>query len=130
MKVSYSLSNHQLKELLTRGRPLLLALPLPPNEVTDPADWARSVLPLELRGYVVSAEEQEVRAAPKVCPQGSGPGGEYRLADVLGDIARAERWTVGIACIVARLEHGQPRGSPIGPQWPANVSVDGRQLIQ
>jgi hypothetical protein len=127
MKPIYHLSNAQQKELLVRGRALLIALPCPPIELDDPLDWARLVLPSDLRDDVVSAEEQEIRAEPKAT------GGRANLTDLLGAIPGPDAkpaWTVAIVCIVARLEHGQARsGTPLGPQWPANVSFAGREML-
>ena len=127
VKLTYVLSNGQRKELLVRGRPVLIALPAPPIDVEDPIDWARSMLPADLRGDVVSAEECEVRATPlrgRTHPPTT-------LTHLLGDIVDVERtiWTACHQVVLVRLEHGKPRGPATSPMWPANVHVDGVPLL-
>jgi hypothetical protein len=127
MQITYTLSSRQQKELLIRGQDLLLALPHPPVEVRDPVDWARSVLPQDLREYVVAAEPGTVVVQP--------PHSRKVRADsidaCLGNINPSNdspRWLVSHAIILATLRFSTPRGkTPI--QWPANVRMDGVPLF-
>lgn len=128
MKICYTLSNGQRKELMVRGRPVMIALPAPPIEVDDPIDWAKSMLPADLRQCVVSAELREVR----VDPTGSRENPPTVLPHIMGSIVTDDHrgWTVCHVAVVVRLEHSRPtRGTATKLQWPAGVTVDGRPLI-
>lgn len=126
----YQLSNAQRKELLVRATPVFLALPAPPRDPRDPIDWARSVLPSDVRHLVHTADQESVEVAPKP----TGP--RNTLTDVLGAIVGpkppASLYTVWIDCIVVCLlppgDEARHKGGPV--QWPVNVIIDGKPLLQ
>lgn len=128
MKTIYVLSNRAKKELLIRGAPILLALPAPPVLVDDPLDWAKSVLPADLRADAVEAVEQEVFVQPR------RSGEAATLTALLGDIpgpGAKDKWGYWIAAVVVRLQHGEPRQKiPESPQWPADVLIDGVPMMR
>ena len=115
MRIVYTLSNRQRKELFVRSRPLDLALPAPPlDELPDPAAWARSVLPPDVAALVRSAEETEVLVAPQ--PADTAPA---TLNDLLGEIREAGgtggRWCVWVAVVAVRLAPAHLRHAVAGP---------------
>lgn len=89
-----------------RGATLELALPYPPIKITDPLDWAKTVLPIDVRPYIRTAKEGEVRVRP-------------RIAEVitLTDI------------IAVTLSPQHPRNAGPGIQWPADVLLDGKSMV-
>lgn len=121
--VLYHLSNRQRKELLVRGAELSLALPVPLHPVDDPLDWARSVLPTDLRDLAVSADEEEVFVNPD-CP----PGGLAGLIGALVPEPDGATYVITVAVIVVTLQPAtcRRRGSKI--QWPAEVLFRGRTI--
>ena len=130
MEITYLLSSRQKKELLVRQQEIVLALPVPPVEIADPIDWARSVLPSELRPLVAAAEEAEVRVRPRPGNVGVPPP---NLTDLLGSIepeGNGPQWTVAhVAVLVSLRPAGRVLGRRPVPQWPANVVIDGIKLV-
>jgi len=61
--VTYHLSNTQRKELLDRGSPLLLALPVPLDRPADLVAWARSVLEPDIAPLVAEAQRRSIWVA-------------------------------------------------------------------
>ncbi|MBV8780182.1 MAG: hypothetical protein JO353_02185 [Phycisphaerae bacterium] len=122
MSVTYHLSSRQRKELLVRGRPIHLALPAPPTTIDDPVDWAKTVLPGDLRTLVRSARKVQLRVQ-------SGSSSAEGLAGLIGEIApEGQRFTIGVAAIDVELEPEKPRGAPLQLQWPKEVDFFGRRI--
>ena len=116
--ITYELSNRQRKSLLVRGTPIRIALPVPPHAIDDPADWARSVLPVDLRQCVVRAEESEITVDPRV-------GGDH-LSGVLGAIVDYDRdqprWLVTVMAVIVEMSPHNPRHKPeTAIQWPLQL---------
>lgn len=123
----YLLSNGQRKELMVRGRRLDLALPMPPFNVTDLAEWARSVLPEDVRQYVRGARQRTLYAAPRV-------GAKHQcLTDVLGviihDRPSSDVWVIQVLAVIVELAPQNTRHTPIAAQWPLDVIIDGHRLV-
>jgi hypothetical protein len=126
--ITYRLSNRQRKELLVRGRPLAIALPLSSTEpVAGPLALARSLLP-EIDGAagerIIAAEVVLIRVSPGDGRAGSGL--TARLGQISDDPAR---WCVTHEVLVADIVPRRPRGEPLPMQWPAAVHIDGRDLF-
>jgi hypothetical protein len=128
MKITYTLSNRQKKALLISGESVLLALPAPPIEIDDELDWAKSVLPADLRSDAKSAAIEEI----SVKPRANRATKAMTLTELIGEIAEAPlsgTWLYAVVAVVVRLEHGQTRRKGAGIQWPANVLLDGKPLL-
>lgn len=138
VKIIYHLGARQKKEMLVRSVAIRVAFPAPPIEIDDALDWCRSVLPADLRPYVRSAEEVELRVVPHTPGQVPGAGG-WNLTDLIGAIRPDDApptWTVPVAAIVAVMatatasrtathDHGVT-----AVKWPADVLVDGVSLCK
>lgn len=112
----YDLSSRQRKALFERGHPLEIALPYPADQ-PDPAAWARSVLPADVRSMVVSAEEAEVvvrltRGAPGL----AGVLGEIRDQHREGDLDQR------VIVLAVRLAPPRPRHESLPLQWPGSAA--------
>lgn len=121
--VIYHLSNRQRKELLVRGVRLRIALPVPPHDVDDPLDWARSVLASDVRDLAVQADECELAVAAIRSPGDT-------LTSHLGAIVSEDddRLIQYVAAIVVTLEPANPRHDAHSVQWPASVDYRGERL--
>lgn len=121
----YTLSNAQQKELLVRGQPLLIALPLPRS---DPETNARAlaearrllVLPEGVR--IVSAEVDEVWVqAPERHPWPAESLTQW-LGPIVGEAALgqvpAETLIVRHVAILALVRGPADRHPLTSPQWP------------
>lgn len=128
MKITYHLSSGQRKELLVRGRPITLLLPVPPIEIDDPVDWARSVLPADLRPLVRSAAEEEVLVSPHSMRARRAENLTELLGAIVGESVRA--WLVTMIVVRVELSPAEPRGKALPAQWPMDVVVDGRPLTR
>lgn len=124
--IQYRLSNRQRKELLVRGRPITIALPIAQG-VSDPRALAQRLLP-EIDGaageMIRSAEVVTVYVAPRQ------HGTESGLAGVLGTIVDepGHGWCVTHEVLAVDLSPRRPRGKPLPMQWPGEVLVDGEPL--
>lgn len=76
-------------------------------------DWAKSMLPTDLRPLVVAEEEQEISVSPS--PQNERP---KTLTELLGAIR-----DTGL------VRPQNMRGTPLPLQWPAQVLLDGKSLL-
>ena len=127
VNVIYTLSNAQKKSLLIQGQPIILLLPVPPIEIDDPVDWAKSVLPSEFRPMVLTAEEEEVLIEPKARRSTTAAHLTELLGAVAGEGSRA--WLVTMVVMRTTLAPTNQRHSPRPAQWPANVTIDGKPLL-
>lgn len=116
--MKFSLSSSQQKELLIRGKPLLIALPMQRDCETDEAatELAREWLLLPDGCWIVSARVQEIEVAPPDRPEWK------TLTDLLGAIQRDQSESRAAlitrhVVIVALVRPKQER-HPLGvPQW-------------
>ena len=109
--------------MLIRHSPLLLALPWPPDEVADLVDWARSVLPPDIRPLVREAREIWIRVVPHV------HGDPSTLSEALGTIGgRVGEWSVLMVVVEVLVSPERPRHSPMPLAWPAHVVHNGRRF--
>lgn len=124
--IIYLLSNRQRKDLLVRGTELQIALPVPPHEIDDPTDWAKSVIPSDLRDMVFgSAEETEVyvRALKKDLRDD--------LTSHFGEIYEepdADSLMLTIVAVVITLRPPNCRHKFDKIQWPGKVDYRGEEL--
>lgn len=117
----FTLSSSQQKELLVRGQPLLIAVPMRQDCESDQAatQLAREWLVLPANCRVVSAQVQEIEVSAQIAPR----GGET-LADLLGSILRddADRSQHRLVCrhvVLMALVRGPEDRHPLKvPQWP------------
>lgn len=124
MKVVYLLSNRQRKDLLVRGAPIELALPAPPIKIDDPVNWARTMLPQDVRQYVTEARLDLVRVA-------LGNRSDAGLTSIIGEIVeRIDRLTIGVSVVRVLLTPAARRHPAVGLQWPADALLDGRSLLK
>lgn len=112
---TYILSNAQTKELQRRGRPVILALPMPPERPRGLYRWALKSLAAGLGKYVQGMEEGEVIVGTSPSPEG--------VTGAIGAIQR--EWSDEHLCwrvpvILVRLEPEVVRGPVLGPQWPGD----------
>lgn len=127
MKIIYHLSTAQRKSLLIQGQPITLLLPVPPIEIDDPLDWAQTVLPGDFRSLIRSAKEEEALVEP--------PAARSRLpqtiTELIGAIAdeSSRTWLITVIVIRVTLAPENPRHGAKPPQWPANVTLDGKKLL-
>ena len=125
----YQLSNAQRKDLLVRGTPVAIVLPAGPEDPQDLIDWARSVLPADVRHLVHDARNEVI----EVCPKPTGP--RATLTDLLGAIVNepppADWFTIWIDCVLVQLQPpgNQSRHKGGRPQWPVNVVIGGKPLL-
>lgn len=122
--VIYHLSGRQRKDLLVRHTSLQIALPVPPHAVDDALDWARSVLPTDLREMATSAEERELTVA-------AIRGGDPELLTThLGAIVGPEvaTYVQTVVAIVVTLTPPVCRHTSTKVQWPHEVLFQGIRL--
>lgn len=122
--LTYTLSNRQRKELLVRGRPLQIAIPLGPDDV-DPIGWARASLP-EDEEWIESAECAEIIA----CASGTS-GLNGMLGEIQDDYATALRKRLPPMCIsvvIATLVPPSIRNGTMQIQWPGRAWIDGEEI--
>jgi len=110
----FRLSNAQRKDLLIRGTPLAVALPVPVTDPDDWFEWARKSL-CEEGIYVAGVDVQTITVAP---PSGAG------LTGIIGrivhdDAANADVLTWGVEVLVCDLDPPtKPRQPRKRLQWP------------
>lgn len=126
MDITYYLSNNQRKELLTRGRRLRLAIPVPLDDC-DLEEFASKVLDSELSDLVSEVEDREVRVNP--CAGKT----DTSLAGLLGQIVPDDYrgtplFSVQIAVVVVTLTPPRCRGSVPGIHWPGRVHFFGLDI--
>jgi len=126
--IHYRLSNRQRKELLIRGRPIAISLPIA-EEVRDPIAVARRLLP-ELDGQagerISRAEVATIYVAPLV-----GSDCDGGLTAILGRIAdeACGHWIVTHEVLIVEISPHKPRGTMTPLQWPGGVLLDGRPIM-
>lgn len=116
MSTTYRLSGRQAKEMLTRGRPLRLAIPVPLDEPADPLAYCRSVL-RDVGGLVRSAEPQAVAVTPSTGTDGL----TGCLGVLLSPEDAASTLHVCVDVYVVEVAPDSPRGRPSLLQWPGSA---------
>lgn len=124
--IHYRLSNRQRKDLLLRGRPLAIALPIA-EEVRDTLAVARRLLP-EIDGDIGALISHIDLATICVAPI-SGRDGEG-LTALLGRIVDEPRhhWCITHEVLIVEISPRRPRGTMLPLQWPGAVLRDGEPL--
>jgi hypothetical protein len=127
MRVTYSLSNRQRKELLVRGCRLFVAIPLGPDDDIDPVKFARDSLP-EDREWVTEAEIADLM----VCASGAVGGLNGLLGQIL-DFDFSAALNTGkvptfVAVVIATLCPPNQRSELPRVQWPGSVCIDGKKI--
>jgi hypothetical protein len=125
VRITYTLSNRQRKELLVRDCPLEIAIPVGPDEI-DPMEFARASLP-EDSEWIVSAELGEVCVVANRADSG--------LASALGQIVDYGRVSSGaipyfVAVVLVSLQSKKPRNNPMQVMWPGRAFFDGVEIGQ
>ena len=105
----YAMSNRQRKELLVRGRPLRLAIPCPPEKITDPAAFVRRSLVDASDGTIHDADIEEISVHPfspglgRIVPEGETD------------------YTIQVAVVSFVLRPANVRGPETKLEWPGGV---------
>jgi hypothetical protein len=127
MRVTYTLSNRQRKELLVRGQQLLVAIPLGPDDDIDPVQFARDSL-AEDHEWVTEAEIADVMT----CASGAEGGLNNILGQILDfeyDVAiNLSKVPSFVAVVIATLTPPNCRGEASTVQWPGSVYIDGVKI--
>lgn len=125
LTVEYRLSRRQAKEFVTRGRQLLLALPLPAFDPGDLLRFARRALPSIDPARITSAEERELACDPT----SASPGGVTGfLGPILAPGLKYKLWHVCIPCCVVTLTPERGHSSAGKIQWPGELWVNGLHM--
>lgn len=124
MAYTYTLSNRLRKELLVRGCPVQVAIPLGLDLDVDPMAFAQEALPEESE-WITEAEAGDVYVFHN--PSGG-------LVTLLGQICEYD-WAVqygllpmSVNVVLATLTPPRPRNAIIGPVWPAKAFLDGVEI--
>lgn len=122
--IKYHLSNGQKKDLILQGRRVTIALPVPPHEIDDPIDWARSVLDEDIAECVTAAAEDEVWClAPSVSSQSNAT-----LSAHWGQVATHPDGRLCLRVVVVLVTLTPPRncrGTRPGISWPSHLTFLG-----
>jgi hypothetical protein len=121
MPTTYYLSSRQKKDLLIRGRPILIALPRPPQLNGPAIDWAKIAIEPDIRELVVSAEPNILRVSPVGRREGD-------LTALIGQLAHGDWWSVGVEAILVSISPRRPRGPSLATQWPAYCVHNGVRI--
>lgn len=131
MSHHFRLSNRQRKDLYVRSTAHLIAIPLTASEwrdaPRDPDGMARRLLP----DVDETIQSVEIGAVQHGVPIGDGKA--RSLTDVLGpigDMAQLGLISIRSEVLLVWLWHGEPRHKKAEPQWPGNMVVDGKPLIE
>jgi hypothetical protein len=121
--IKYHLSNGQKKDLLLQGRRVTIALPVPPHEIDDPIDWARSVLDEDIAERVTHAVEDEVWClAPSVTNRSDATLSSH-WGRVVIDPDR--KLCLRVVAVVVTLTPRNCRGTRPGISWPSHLTFLG-----
>jgi hypothetical protein len=121
---TYILSNRLRKELLVRGCPIQVAIPLGIDLDVDPLAFAEAALPEESE-WITQAEAGDVYVfhSPST-----------NLTKLLGQICEYD-WAVqyghlpiSVNVVLATLTPPRPRNAMIGPVWPGKAFIDGKEI--
>lgn len=123
-----------MKALLERGTPIRVALPLPPEEPKDLADWARAMMPEKIKRALdgelitLSAEAELLEVVPYV--RDSPP---QTLTEVIGAIVDGtppgSAFTFAVDSCVVTLTPFDCRHKAGKVKWPVNVVIGGKPLL-
>ena len=116
--ITYHLSNTQRKELLDRGSPLLLALPVPLDRPADLVAWARSVLELDVAPLVAEAQRRSIWVAIFSGRDRETLTGQF--GRILHDNPQGT-FTLRVEVIAATIKPDKPRNPTRPLSWPAWV---------
>lgn len=122
--IKYHLSNGQEKELILRGQQLQIALPVPPHEVDDPADWARSVLDEDIAECVTAAVEDEVWCVAPAVTARSNSTLSAHWGSITGEPAGKLSLRV-VVILVTLTPTRRFRGTRPGISWPSHLTFFG-----
>lgn len=124
--IRYHLSNMQRKELLVRGRSLLIAIPTPLTK-QSPLDFARSVFEPDIAEMVEKAEEIEIRVAAPLRQTSAS-----NLTAILGAIVERETptpiFSTEMIVIEVQISPRNCRGEVKKLQWPKSVEFFGMEI--
>lgn len=121
--IKYHLSNGQKKDLILQGRRVTIALPVPPHEIDDPIEWARSVLDEDAAECVTLAVEDELWClAPSVTNRS-----DATLSAHWGQIVTEpdRKLCIRVVVVLVTLTPRNCRGTRPGISWPSHLTFLG-----
>lgn len=121
--IKYHLSTGQKKDLLINDLRVTIALPVPPHEIDDPIDWARSVLDEDIAECVTHAAEDEVWClAPSVTNRS-----DATLSAHWGQVVTEpdRKLCLRVVVVLVTLTPLHCRGVRPGISWPSHLTFLG-----
>jgi hypothetical protein len=115
--ITYTLSNGQRKELLVRGCPLEIVIPLGGDLDPDPMEFAIAAIP-EDHEWITAAEIGDVYVV-----RSNSPGLVYWLGQIIDYSPHILAKSVNVVAVT--LTPPRPRNAIKGPMWPGRAYIDG-----